>query len=112
MAGQAAWRPSRLAIGAWGALAAAALLQSQRVAPISHVLGAAIYFIVWWVCLFAVLPIGVRNQSDTGEMVRGTSAGAPVKPRLGFVAALTTIVATVVFAALLLALRYKVVPLE
>ena len=106
------WRPSRLALGAWGALAIAAVLQSQRVAPISHVLGTAIYFIVWWVCLFAVLPIGVRTQSDTGEMVQGTSAGAPVTPRLGFVAALTTMVATAVFAAVLLALRYKIVPLE
>ena len=32
----------------------------------------AIYFIVWWVCLFIVLPFGVRNQVDTGEIVPGS----------------------------------------
>ena len=28
---------------------------------------AAIYFIIWWVVLFAVLPFGVRNASEAGE---------------------------------------------
>ncbi|HHG89299.1 MAG TPA: DUF1467 family protein [Devosia sp.] len=37
----------------------------------------AIYFVLWWLCLFLVLPFGVRTQSDTGEVVRGTEAGAP-----------------------------------
>jgi predicted secreted protein len=41
----------------------------------------AIYAIVWWVCLFIVLPFGVRNQVDAGEVVRGTDPGAPVAPR-------------------------------
>ena len=41
----------------------------------------AIYVIVWWVCLFIVLPFGVRNQVDTGEIVPGTEPGAPVSPR-------------------------------
>ncbi|MEO6395647.1 MAG: DUF1467 family protein, partial [Devosia sp.] len=43
---------------------------------------AAIYVIVWFVCLFVVLPFGVRNQIDTGEIVRGSEPGAPVAPRL------------------------------
>ena len=38
----------------------------------------AIYFVVWWLCLFLVLPFGVRNQVDTGEYVQGTERGAPV----------------------------------
>ena len=41
----------------------------------------AIYGIVWWVCLFIVLPFGVRNQVDTGEIVPGSEPGAPVAPR-------------------------------
>jgi len=40
----------------------------------------AIYAIVWWVCLFIVLPFGVRNQMDTGEYVQGTERGAPLQP--------------------------------
>jgi len=38
----------------------------------------AIYFVVWWLCLFVVLPFGVRNQVDAGEYVEGTERGAPV----------------------------------
>jgi predicted secreted protein len=41
----------------------------------------AIYAIVWWVCLFIVLPFGVRNQVDAGEVVPGSEPGAPVAPR-------------------------------
>ncbi len=101
-----------LVVVAAGSLVAACVLQYLRVAPIGSVLAFAIYFIIWWVSLFVVLPFGVRTQSDTGEVVQGTSAGAPINPRLGRVAALTTIVASVAFAAVLLALRLKIVPLE
>ena len=27
----------------------------------------AIYFIIWWTVLFAVLPIGVRTQGEDGD---------------------------------------------
>src|ERR1041385_7396483 len=37
----------------------------------------AIYFIVWWVVLCAVLPWGVRSQEESGEVVPGTDPGAP-----------------------------------
>ena len=40
----------------------------------------AVYFVVWWVCLFVVLPFGVKNQVDTGEYIQGTERGAPVNP--------------------------------
>ena len=61
--------------------------------------GIAIYFIVWWVCLFAVLPFGVRNAHETGETVEeGNEAGAPVNPQLLQKIIATTVLATVVFA--------------
>ena len=37
----------------------------------------AIYFIVWWICLFLVLPFRVKNQIDVGEHVPGSERGAP-----------------------------------
>ena len=40
----------------------------------------AIYFIIWWVVLFAVLPWGVRSQQESGDVVSGTDPGAPVDP--------------------------------
>ena len=40
----------------------------------------ASYFVVWRLCLFLVLPFGVRNQVDAGEVVHGSEPGAPVRP--------------------------------
>ncbi|HEX2216332.1 MAG TPA: DUF1467 family protein [Xanthobacteraceae bacterium] len=57
----------------------------------------AIYFIIWWVVLFAVLPWGVRSQEEHGSFVGGTDPGAPAIPRLGAKLLWTTMVATVVF---------------
>ncbi len=90
----------------------AVLLQWKHVAPIGGVMALALYFIVWWVSLFAVLPFGVRTQSDSGEVIQGTSAGAPVEARMARVVMLTTIVASLVFSATLLALGAKLISLE
>ena len=61
--------------------------------------GIANYFIIWWVCLFVVLPFGVRNANETGEAVEaGNEAGAPVNPMLWRKVAATTALASVVFA--------------
>ena len=59
----------------------------------------AIYFIIWWAVLFAVLPIGIKSAHETGEKIEaGHEPGAPVNPQLGRKALVTTIVATAVFA--------------
>jgi predicted secreted protein len=61
----------------------------------------AIYFITWWVCLFMVLPWGVRNAHEAGEAVeQGNEHGAPVKPMLWRKVLATTILSAIVFAAI------------
>lgn len=42
----------------------------------------AIYFVIWWLCLFVTLPFGVRGQHEDGDVAEGTEPGAPVKPFL------------------------------
>ncbi len=64
----------------------------------------AIYFIVWWVCLFIVLPFGVRNQVDTGEIVPGSEPGAPIAPRWWQRVLYTTLLSVPVTALFLWAL--------
>lgn len=60
----------------------------------------AIYLVVWWLCLFIVLPFGVRTQHDEGETVLGTVASAPVRPMLVRKALITSVLAAVVTGAI------------
>jgi len=68
----------------------------------------AIYFIVWWTILFAVLPWGMRPQAEEGVVVPGTEPGSPVKPMLVKKAIATSIVAALIVFALWLAGRLGV----
>lgn len=61
----------------------------------------AIFFIVWWLCLFLVLPFRVRNQVDEGAWVQGTEKGAPSIARLWPKLLVTTVLAAVVSALLI-----------
>jgi len=63
--------------------------------PISAI---AIYFIIWWIVLFTVLPIGVKSQVEEGDVTLGTERGAPLKHRLPRKMALTTAISLVIFA--------------
>lgn len=44
--------------------------------------GVALYFVIWWIGLFAVLPFGIRSQTEVGEVVAGSEPGAPAAPAL------------------------------
>ena len=60
----------------------------------------AIYFIIWWLVLFTVLPFGVRSQEEHGDISAGTDPGAPSLPRLGAKLVWTTAVSAGVFGML------------
>jgi predicted secreted protein len=72
----------------------------------------AIYVVIWWTVLFAILPIGVRTQGEDDAVVPGTPASAPTRPRLVRIALLTTLVSALIFAALWGAVRHNVIDLE
>lgn len=61
-----------------------------------------LYFVVWWTIVFAILPIRVRSQAEAGEVTAGTEPGAPSVPALRERAIWTSIVATIVFVAVVL----------
>ena len=56
----------------------------------------AIYFVVWWIVLFAVLPFGVRTQDEEGDIVLGSSHSAPTRPLLVKKAIATSIVSAII----------------
>jgi predicted secreted protein len=67
----------------------------------------AVYFIIWWVVLFAVLPWGVKSQAEEGRVSEGTEAGAPARPLILRKLLATTLISALVFA-ILWYLRVKV----
>lgn len=63
----------------------------------------AVYFILWWITLFAILPIGLRTQAEENEIVPGSVESAPARFRGGRVVLLTTLVSGVIYGAWLVA---------
>jgi predicted secreted protein len=61
--------------------------------------GIALYFVVWWIVLFAVLPFGIRSQGEGGEVAHGTDPGAPSVPALREKSIWTTVWAAIVLLA-------------
>jgi predicted secreted protein len=61
--------------------------------------GFAIFFLIWWVVLFAVLPWGISSQQEGEAVVPGTDPGAPSKAKIGWKLVWTTLVAAAIYAA-------------
>lgn len=76
------------------------------------VLALAIYFVCWWIILFAILPFGVTTQQEAGEVVPGTVESAPVAPKLIPKLVVTTIAAAAVFALIYVLVEGDVVTLD
>jgi predicted secreted protein len=60
--------------------------------------GLAIYFVIWWTTLFAVLPFGVKSQREAGEVSPGSDPGAPAVTRISRIVFWNSLVAGAVFA--------------
>ena len=92
----------KLASSFWSTAAVVAAVSAVAVTIVVQAFGLrvsgalALYFVIWWVLLFAVLPFGVRSQAESGEVVAGSEPGAPAAPALQEKAIWTTLVASVV----------------
>lgn len=64
----------------------------------------AIFFIVWWVVLFATLPFSLKTQDDDGEVTLGTTSSAPRGAHVGR-AFLRTTIATLVIVGIYVVLN-------
>jgi predicted secreted protein len=69
-----------------------------------------IYIFIWWTCLFAVLPFGVRTQHEEGSVVPGTPESAPANtPRFLRIVAINTAVATVIFVIVFVVIKLRLI---
>jgi len=72
----------------------------------------AIFWLIWWVVLFAVLPWGIRSQHEGGAIAPGTDPGAPAIPRLKWKLLWTTLAALAIFAAFYVVYVERLITLE
>lgn len=72
----------------------------------------AIYFIIWWLVLFVVLPFGVTSQVEAGRVVPGSDPGAPQRTVMRDKVIATTVVAAVVFGLYWLNYTYGFITLD
>ncbi len=71
--------------------------------PIGSII--AVYFVTWWLCLFLVLPFGIRSHAEQGEGVEpGNEPGAPWRANIGKKILITTLLSLVVVVLLLWAM--------
>jgi predicted secreted protein len=75
-------------------------------------LSIAVYLTLWWVTLFAVLPLGVVSHAEAGiDKGDGGDPGAPVDPKLKRKFITTTWVSAIIFAVFWLAVEFHVLRL-
>lgn len=60
----------------------------------------AIYFVVWWLCLFLVLPFVARSKQSEADFVAGADPGAPIRPNWMMMLTVTSVISLVVLAVL------------
>jgi len=66
---------------------------------------AALYFILWWLVLFATLPFGLKTQEEDSDVTLGTEASAPRGPHVMRAFLRTTIVSAVILGGFYLVTR-------
>ena len=72
----------------------------------------AAYLVIWWVTLFAILPLGVKSYAEMGLPVPGGGdPSAPVNPNLKRKFITTTWVSAIVFGVIWSALRFHLIEL-
>jgi len=75
--------------------------------------GIAVFGIIWFVVLFAVLPFGVRTSAEAGEtLVEGAADSAPVQPQLRRKLLITTGIALLIWACVFAVLEYRLIGLD
>lgn len=65
-----------------------------------------IYFLIWWLVLFTVLPLGVERNADANK---GHDAGAPVRPDLKRKLYLTTGISAVILGIMWVLVEMEII---
>ena len=59
-----------------------------------------LYAVVWFMLFLMILPLRLKTQGDTGEIVPGTHASAPENPNIKRKVKITTLIALLIWAVI------------
>ncbi|GAA6157177.1 DUF1467 family protein [Pyruvatibacter sp. HU-CL02332] len=75
--------------------------------------GIAIFGLIWFLVLFAVLPFGVRTSAEAGDtLVEGAAESAPAKPQLLRKVLITTGISLAIWSVAFAVLEYRLIALD
>ncbi len=71
-----------------------------------------LFAIVWAMVLFIVLPIRLKTQGESGDIVPGTPSSAPANPQMKRRLVITTAVSLVIWGAIVAVIVSGVISIE
>ncbi len=71
-----------------------------------------VYLVIWFMCLFVILPLRLRSQHEAGDVVPGTPASAPENPHLRRKFMWVTILATAIWVPIVAIIISGVIGIE
>lgn len=78
----------------------------------SPITSAAIYFVLWWLSLYLVLPFGIENQPITDGRTKGSAEGAPSRPQMRKKLLQATILSSILFAIFYALVHFEILTFE
>jgi len=74
--------------------------------------GLVVFAILWFICLFCILPIKVKSQIESGDVVPGSAAGAPENAHMKKKALWAVAAAAVLWVGVYCILEFKLISLD
>ena len=74
--------------------------------------GIVLYAVLWFLALYMILPLFVKNQEEAGEVAPGTSPGAPDQPLMRKKLIWTTIAATIVWGIAFAIIESEIITID
>tara|TARA_B100000941_G_scaffold86695_1_gene59853 strand:+ start:1009 stop:1266 length:258 start_codon:yes stop_codon:yes gene_type:complete len=71
-----------------------------------------IFFILWWIVFFIVLPLNITTHMDKGIDIEGIHGSVPINPNLLFKIIITTFVTFIILLILVVIFYFNILTID
>jgi predicted secreted protein len=71
-----------------------------------------IFFIMWWIVFFIVLPLNITTHMDKGINIKGMHGSVPINPKLVYKLIVTTIVTFIILLSLVFLFHFDILTMN